>query len=415
MTNLINKTSRSKIELLAPVGNWEMLYSVINAGCDAIYFGIKNINMRNNSKNFTISDLKKISKICHENNVKAYLTLNTIIYEKEENKIKQIISKVKQAEIDAIICWDFSVIQEAKRQNVEFHISTQASVSNFDSAKFYSDLGAKRIVFARELTLKEIKQIRSKIKKEKLDLDIEVFGHGAMCVSESGRCFMSEMIYGKSANRGDCIQPCRRSYIVTDKETNKELEVDNHYVLSPKDLCVLPFLDVLYPYIDSLKIEGRGRSPEYGKVVIECYREAINAIESKSFTDELKVRLIEKIKTVYNRGFSTGFYMNRPIGDFTDAYGSKATMKKTYVGYVDNHYKKANAFEVKIESDKLKLGDTILIMGPTTGVLELKVESMKIKNSFVRLAKKGDLVGIKFDKLVRKNDKVYTWEKVDLL
>jgi putative protease len=396
-------------EILAPVGNYEMLSAAINAGADAVYFGIKGINMRASAKNFTSADLKKISKLCHENNMRAYLAINTIIYQEELKKIASTIKKAKDAGIDAIICWDFSVIKEAKKQKMEIHISTQASVSNYDALEFYHKQGARRVIFARELQLEEIKKIRSKVKKNKLNMKIEVFAHGAMCVSESGRCFMSEYLYGKSANRGECIQPCRRSYNIVDPETRKELKIEENYVMSPKDLVTLPFLDKLVPYIDSLKIEGRGRSPEYVKVVIESYREALELISKKKYTTASKKKLLENVRQVYNRDFSSGFYMHRPVKDFTDAYGSKATKKKTYVGYVKNYYKKPSAAEIKVEAHGLKINDTLLFIGPTTGVYETKIKSMQFENKDIKKIKKGS-VGIVVDKIVRKNDKVYLWQ-----
>ncbi|MFP4400938.1 MAG: peptidase U32 family protein [Candidatus Woesearchaeota archaeon] len=398
-----------KPELLAPAGNFEMLSAAIDAGTDAIYFGIKGLNMRASSRNFTSSDLKKIAKKCHDKNVKAYLAMNTIIYDDEIKKVKSILKKAKDANIDAVICWDLSVIKIAKELKLEFHISTQASVSNYEAAEFYAKQGAKRVIFARELKLEEIIKIRHKIKKNKFDLKVEVFAHGAMCVSESGRCFMSEYLYGKSANRGECIQPCRRNYIIKDPETKKELEIEDNYVLSPKDLCTLPFLEKIYPCTDSLKIEGRGRSPEYVKIVVEAYREAIDLIEKKKYDEDSKKRLVEKVKQVYNRDFSTGFYMGRPIKEFTDSYGSKATMTKKYIGVVLNYFRKANAAEIKSEAGILKKGDTILIIGSTTGVVKQKIESIQYEGKKISSIKKGQSGGIKVDSIVRKNDKVYVW------
>lgn len=392
-------------EILAPVGNEEMLRAAIDAGADAIYFGIKGMNMRANSKNFTLSNLKRIVKICHSNNVKAYLTVNTIIYEDEIHRIKKILDKAKEAKVDGIICWDMAVIREAKKLGLEIHISTQASISNSEAANHFKRLGAKRFVLAREVTLKELKKIR-----KNTDLKIEIFAHGAMCVSVSGRCFLSEHLYGKSANRGECIQPCRREYLVKDPETKKELKLGNNYIMSPKDLCTLPFLEKLYAYADSLKIEGRGRSPEYVKKVVEAYKEALELIQKKKYDDKVKKRLMDKVKQVYNRDFSPGFYMGRPIEEFTDAYGSKSTKKKTYLGIVKNYYKKPKAAEIKIEAKELNKGDHILIIGPTTGVLEQEISSIQEHGKETSKAKKGSSAGIVTKKLVRKNDKVYVWK-----
>ena len=394
-----------KPELLAPAGNWEMLRTAIKAGADAVYFGVQGINMRSTSRNFTTEDLKEIAEECHKNDVKAYLALNVIVYQNEIKFVEEVLKKAKDAGIDAIICWDHAVIKLVKKYGLNLHISTQASISNSESARFYEEQGASLCVLAREVTLEDLKEI-----KKNTSLKIEVFVHGAMCVSVSGRCFMSEHLYGKSANRGECLQPCRREYKVTDKETGKELELDNNFIMSPKDLCTLPFLELVYPYADVLKIEGRGRSPEYVKIVTECYREAVDCIEKNSYTKEKKDELMEKVSQVYNRGFSEGFFMGRPISEFTDSYGSKATKTKKYVGYVINYYPKVKAMEIKVESNPIKKGDDILVIGPTTGTLEENVESMEVKKETVSTAEKGMSVAVKVSEKVRKNDKVFLWK-----
>ena len=393
------------VELLAPAGNMEMLSAAINAGADAVYFGVKGLNMRAASANFSITDISKIVDKCHKNNIKCYLALNTIVYQDELKKVEEILNEAKNCDVDAIICWDNSVILLAKKLNLEIHISTQASISNSISADFYYNLGASRCVLARETTLDDIKRIKTQSKME-----IEVFAHGAMCLSESGRCFISENLYGLSANRGQCIQPCRRSYNLIDPETKKELKIEDNYVLSPKDLCILPFLEKLVPYVDALKIEGRGRSPEYVKYVVEAYREALSLIESNSYTQSDKKRLIEKVDQVYNRGFSEGFYMGRPVEEFTDSYGSKSTKVKKYVGYVKNYYKKPMVAEIYLEASNLRSGDRILIVGPTTGVFEQNIESLMVNDKLEKLALKKSIITIKIDHIVRKNDKVYIWE-----
>lgn len=401
-------------KLLAPVGNWEMLTAAIEAGADEVYLGIKGINMRERANNFSIDELTKVCNYAHEHNVKICLTLNTIIYDNELNKVKEILTAAKKAKVDAIICWDMSVISMCKKLGLEIHLSTQASVSNVLAIKKYFKLGVKRFVLARECTLQQIKYIISEAKKISKKIEIETFIHGAMCVSESGRCFMSQFLYGNetSANRGKCIQPCRRSYIVRDTETNKELKLENNYVMSPKDLCTLPVLDqLLSSGINVFKIEGRARSPEYVKKVTEVYLEAINSFYENKLDKKLKNKLLEKLKTVYNRGFSKGFYMGQPINEWTDEYGSKATKKKTYIGKITNFYKKISVAEIKIESGKLNVGDNILVIGPTTGVHEQKIESIEIdKKKNIKSAKKGQLIGIKISKFCRKNDKVYLFE-----
>ena len=401
-------------KLLAPAGNWEMLHAAINAGTDAVYLGIKNINMRNRAKNFDIGELKKITKLCHENKIEVYLTVNTIIYNDELSKIKKILQEAKSAKIDAIICWDFSVISLCKNLGLDINLSTQASVSNIEAIKQYYSLGVKRFVIARECSLEQITKIIKQAKEISKEIEIEIFVHGAMCVAVSGRCFMSQFIYGDktSANRGKCIQPCRRSYLITDIETNKQLELKNNYVMSPKDLCTLGFLDkIINSGVGLLKIEGRARSPEYVKFVVEAYREAIDKYKEKKFTKQIKNKLIKKIKTVYNRGFSSGFYLGKPINEWTDEYGSKATKKKIFVGKIINYYQKINVAEIKIKSHELKIGNNILIIGPTTGVHEQTVESMQIsKNKNVKIAKKGSSVGLKVNVRIRPNDKLYIFE-----
>ncbi|MBU0930280.1 MAG: U32 family peptidase [Nanoarchaeota archaeon] len=393
-------------ELLSPVFDFTSLTAAINAGCNAVYFGIKELNMRITAKNFKLNEIKKVVDICHKNNIKAYLTLNTIIYDSELKKLKKIINEAKKAKIDAIICWDFSVINEARKKGIPIHISTQSSVSNSESARFYKKLGAERIVLARELSLEQIKKIKKEVK-----IDIECFIHGAMCVSVSGRCFTSQFLFGKSANRGDCIQPCRRSYLVKDEE-GCELKLENNYVLSPKDLCTLAFIDKLIEAgIDSFKIEGRARSPEYVSVVTKCYRDAIDAYFKNKLINELKKELIKKLKTVYNRDFSSGFYMGKPINEFTGSE-SKATRKKTFIGIVKNYYKNIKVAEIKIQSHSIKLNDILMFQGPTTGVYEQKIDSMEINHKKVNSVEKGNEVGIKVKNIVRKNDRVFLIKKI---
>ncbi|MBW2999009.1 U32 family peptidase, partial [Candidatus Woesearchaeota archaeon] len=361
--------TRKKPELLAPVGNFVSLKVAIDSGCDAIYFGIKNFNMRQGAKNFTIDDLEEISKICKENNVKSYLTLNIIAFDEELERFEEIIKHAK-GKVDAIICWDQLIIQLCKKHNVPFHISTQASVSNSSSAQFYKDLGAERIVFARECSLNQINNIL-----ENVEIESEVFIHGAMCVAVSGRCFMSQFSYGKSANRGQCLQNCRREYNIKDVDREFEFNLGNNYVMSAKDLCALPFLEKLMNF-DSFKIEGRNRSPEYVKTVVEVYREAIDLCYENKLTKEIKKKLMDKLKTVYNRDFSKGFYMGKPINEFTDEYGSKATTKKEYIGKVVNYYSKQGVAEIIVESNVFEKGSKLMVQGNKTGVQELIVDEI---------------------------------------
>ncbi|MFC1728667.1 peptidase U32 family protein [Nanoarchaeota archaeon] len=389
-------------ELLAPVSNWPMLRAAIQSGANAIYFGIKQLNMRITANNFELSELKKIVSECHKNKVKAYLTLNTIVYEDELSKLKKILQEAKKAKIDAIICWDHSVILLCKELKIPFHISTQASVSNSRAAEYYKKLGAKRIVLARECSLEQIKEIKNKVK-----IEIETFVHGAMCVSVSGRCLTSQFLYGKSANRGDCLQPCRREYSVKDLETGFDLKLKNNFIMSPKDLCALPFLDKLVKVVDSLKIEGRVKPSEYVSTVVSVYREALDKIKKKSFDKKFINSSLKKLKTVFNRDFSSGFFLGKPIDEWTDQYGGKSEEKKQFIGLVKKFYKKIKVAEIIIQTGKLKTDDQIMIEGKTTGVLKQKIKSMEKKHKKIKSGKKGELIAIKLNKEVKTNDKVF--------
>jgi len=383
-----------KPELMSPVGNWTMLKAAIDGGADAIYFGIKGFNMREAAKNFTIKDLLKIGRI---KKIKKYLCLNTVVYDNEIEKIKKVLDKAK-SNVDAIICWDLAIVNEALKRGFEVHLSTQASVSNSKAAKFYKKIGVKRINLARELTLKQVKEV-SKI------MDTEVFVHGAMCVSLSGRCFISQDMFGESANRGECLQPCRREYLIKDVETGDELALGRKYVMSPKDLCTLPFLNkIIKSGVKALKIEGRNRSPEYVKIVTSVYREAID--NPKGDVN----KLIKKLETVYNRGFSNGFYLGLPnVEDWSDVYGSAATKRKLEIGRVTKYYPKIKVVAVEILTKDLKVDDEILIIGDETGVVEEKVREMEINHKKIEKVKKGQEVAIKINKKVRKGDMVYKW------
>lgn len=393
---MVNK--KNKYELLAPVGNFPMLVTAINAGADAVYFGLGDFSMRSGSRNFQLKDLPKIKKICEEQNVniKRYLTVNTIIYDNELSKVESLIKKVKPY-VDAIICWDLSVINLCKKHKIPFFISTQASVANTEAAKFYKKLGAERVVLARELNLKQVKEI-SKV------MPIEVFAHGAMCVSISGRCFTSQFLFNKSANRGECLHPCRRSYIVKDKQEGYELEIENNKVFSAKDLCTLPFLEKLKDAgITSFKIEGRNRDPRYLDGVIRIYRKALDSILTKS---EIKESMHE-LKKIYNKEFSPGFYLGLPkVNDFSSTEHSSATKKKHYIGKILHYYPNVKVATMKVSSE-FKLGEEIVIIGKTTGLVSSKVDRLEINHKPVKQASKGEEVGFKIDSRVRKNDEVY--------
>ena len=431
-----------KPELLSPVQDFVSLNAAINAGADAVYFGTKELNMRQKAKNFELKDTKKVIDICHKNKkkkVKAYFTLNTIIYDNELEKARTILKKLKKENIDAIIAWDFSILNECEKLSLPIHLSTQANVSNFETIRFLKSKikNLKRVNLARELTLPQIGSIINQIKlsKNKLwnsknskglgnsknfqselsNVEIECFIHGAMCVSISGRCFLSQEVFNKSANRGECLQPCRRKYIIKDIEENHEFELKEDYIISPKDLCTINILDQLIKAkINTFKIEGRNRSPEYVKTTTECYRKAIDTItetktknQNNNNLQKLKKDLTEKLKSVYNRGFSTGFYLGKPLNEWTRTYGSIATKKKIYIGKVKNFYKKINVAELKIESGQLKIDDEIMFQGPTTGVTNQKIVSIQKNYKEIKTAKKGELIAIKTEKQVRENDKLF--------
>jgi len=395
----------TKPELMAPAGDWTMMTASVKNGADAVYFGVDKLNMRSKADNFKISDLTQITSFCKDYNVKTYLTLNSIIKEDEISDIDEIISSAKNTGIDRIICWDLSVIQKCKGYNMPFCISTQASISNSSSASFYKSLGAVRIVLARECTLEEIKKIRITI-----DLEIETFVHGAMCIAVSGRCFMSHHLFGKSANQGECIQPCRREYEVYDSSIDKSMIIGTDYVLSPKDLCTIEYLDQLIESgINSFKIEGRKRSPEYVAKAVSVYRRGIDLYFENKLDKNVKKELLAELGTVYNRGFSSGFYFDTPSSeDYADIYGSKATTRKEYLGRVINYYKKANAVYIQLETGTIEVSENILIIGPTSGVVvELKIEKIIKDDISVSTAIKGERVTFPCGELVRPHDSVY--------
>lgn len=399
-----------KPELLAPAGNWVMLRTAVKSGADAVYFGVEKLNMRAMAKNFTLEELPEVVAYCKENKVDTHLTLNTIVYEDEIAEVEKILTAAKDAGITMVIGWDHAVISKAREIGVPLCISTQASVSNSVAAEFYKNLGAKRIVLARECTLQQIKEI-----KQKVDIEIEAFVHGAMCIAISGRCFLSHYAFGRSANRGDCIQPCRREFEIRDKEGKLLFDVGGNYVLSAKDLMTIDFIDELIEAgIDSFKIEGRKRSPEYLSTVVSVYRRAIDEYFEKKLNEQEKKTLITNLEKVYNRGFSAGFYFGRPgHEDFATQRGSLAKTRKRYVGKVLNYFKKSAIAHVKLEAADLKLGDKIYIMGETTGTVEKELSSMVIDEQFVEAAPKGSEITFQCGELIRPRDKVFKIEKVE--
>ncbi len=420
LTLTLEKSSKreSLIELIAPAGDMTSLITALKAGADAVYFGAEGYNMRAGSSNFTPAEFPAVRALCKDHEAKAYLALNTIIYDGELKKMTQTVTTAKTAGIDAVICSDMAVIEVCRKIGMPFHVSTQASVSNYSAVQFYAALGARMIVLARELTLEQVRHITGKIRNSGLDVSIECFVHGAMCVAVSGRCFMSQELFGRSANRGQCVQPCRRQYLITDPEENEELELGTDYVMSPKDLCAIEFLDVLIDAgINAFKIEGRSRSPEYVHVTTTAYRQAIDLCtahrydqEFRSKYSELTMSLKNDLAQVYNRGFSEGFYFGKPLDAWTREYGSLAQEKKTYIGEIKKYYPKAGVAELLIYARGLKQGDKLSILGPKTGLVIVTADAFFTNDQPDTDALKGDSVTIKCT-TVRKNDKVYLLEK----
>ncbi|MDA3836827.1 MAG: U32 family peptidase [Nanoarchaeota archaeon] len=388
---------KQKYELLAPAGGFPQLVAAVKAGADAVYFGLQEFSMRANAKNFEIKDLKKINNICGKN-VKKYVTINIIVYDNELNKLDKTLKKIK-GKVDAVICWDLSVIKLCKKNKIPFHISTQASIANTEAAKFYKKLGAERIVLARELSLKDIKRIGKEV-----NIEIESFCHGAMCVAISGRCFMSQELSGRSANRGMCTQPCRRTYSVKDDRGN-ELKLEGNTVMSAKDLCTFPFIEKLKSAgIVSFKIEGRSRDPRYVDRVVREYRKALD----KKLTKEEIAEGLERLGEVYTKGFSSGFYLGTPTSDdFSKTEHSVATKKKAFVGKVEHYYTKPMVGEILVQSHAVKIGDEISIIGKTTGIENFNIKSMEIEGQPITSAKRGETIGVKLPARVRKGDDVY--------
>jgi putative protease len=405
---------KEDIEIMAPVGSFESLTAAIQGGANSVYFGIEQLNMRSKStNNFTTEDLKEIVRICNENNIRSYLTVNTIIYDHDINLMRQILNIAKESKVTAIIASDQAVINYASTIGLEIHISTQLNISNIETVKFYSHF-ADVIVLARELSLKQVKMITDEIEKEQIKgpsgklIQIEIFAHGALCMAVSGKCYLSLHEQNSSANRGACLQTCRKAYIVTEKETGFELEIDNEYIMSPKDLSTINFIDkVLEAGIRVLKIEGRARPAEYVKTTSSCYREAVDSCFERTYTQEKIENWAERLSTVFNRGFWDGYYLGRKLGEWSSEYGSKATKKKIYIGKGTNYFEKINVAEFEIQSEDIKVGDQILITGPTTGVIETVVEEIRFNLKNVEQAFKGQTISIPIKEKVRRADKLY--------
>ncbi len=405
---------RSDIEIMAPVGSYESLHAAIKAGADAVYFGVGKLNMRSASAaNFSLDDLAEITRIARENGVKTYLTVNTVMYDDEMQTMHEVIDCAKTEGINAVIVSDIAAIMYAYHAGVEVHISTQCNISNAEAAKFYAQW-ADVVVLARELSLEQVSAISRAIEEQQIMgpkgelLQIEMFAHGALCMSISGKCYLSEHETGCSANRGACRQLCRRKYTITDKETGAALDVDGRYVLSPKDLCTVDFLDkFIEAGVRVLKIEGRARGAEYVKRVVECYDEALRAMERGEYTRELAAEFKERLETVFNRGFWNGYYAGRPTVEHSENYGSSATKQKVYVGKVTNVFKKISVAEITVEASTLDAGDTIFFMGATTGVVEQTAEEIYLANAPVEGVRQGDVCSIKIFEPVHRGDKLY--------
>jgi len=405
---------KGKIELMAPAGNFESLQAAIQNGADSVYFGVEQLNMRARaSVNFTMDDLSEIVRRCEEKNMRTYLTLNTIIYDHDLSVVKTLLNKAKEAGITAVVASDQAVIASARGIGMEVHISTQLNVTNIETVKFYS-LFAQTMVLSRELSLRQVKYITDQIEKDQIKgpsgdlVEIEIFGHGALCMAVSGKCYLSLHSDNSSANRGACKQNCRKKYTVTDQETGFEIELDNEYLMSPKDLCTIDILDqVIDSGIQVLKIEGRGRAPEYVATVIKTYREAIDAYSLGTYSKEKVTLWMDALNTVYNRGFWSGYYLGQKLGEWSNHNGSEATQKKIYIGKGTHYFPEAGVAEFKIEAYDIKKGDKLLITGPNTGVEEVVIEDMYVNDLPFEKAIKGDHITLKVPFRVRLSDKLY--------
>lgn len=405
---------------MAPAGNFESLMAALQAGANSVYFGVGHLNMRARSSiNFTAEDLPKIVGLCNEHNVKTYLTLNTVMYDHDLPAMEKTIDAAAAAGISAIIASDQAVVSYAHKQNVEVHLSTQLNISNTESLKFYSQW-ADVAVLARELTLEQVAKIAQNIDKQNIvgpsgnKIQLEIFAHGALCMAVSGKCYMSLHQANSSANRGACLQICRRSYTLTDNETGDELVVDNEYIMSPKDLCTIGFLNkILDAGVRVLKLEGRARSPEYVKTVTQCYREAVEAIADDTYTEDKIDGWKNRLSKVFNRGFWDGYYLGQRLGEWSKHYGSLATERKVYVGKITNFYSNLGVAELKPEASEISTNDKVLIIGPTTGVVELTAEDIRVDDKTVEQCPKGVKCSFKLPDIVRRNDKLYKVVKID--
>jgi putative protease len=402
------------MELMAPAGSYEALAAAVKAGANSVYFGVEQLNMRTKSThNFTMEDLPEIARVCKENGLKSYLTLNTIVYDHDVSLMKRILDETKASGITAVIASDHAVMNYAKKIGVTVHISTQANITNIDTVEFYSAY-ADVMVMARELSLLQVEAINKEIARREVTgpsgklVRTEVFGHGALCMAVSGKCYLSLHSHFSSANRGACVQNCRKPYVVMDKDEGTQFEIDNEYIMSAADLCTIDFLDkVISAGVSVLKIEGRGRSADYVYTTTQCYREAIDAYYDGTFSAEKVADWKERLSTVFNRGFWDGYYLGRKMGEWSDEPGSKATKRKVYIGKGMKYYEGPGIGEFLIEAQNVKVGDELIITGPTTGVIELQLESLRIDDEPAEMAKRGATITFPVNDKVRPSDKLY--------
>ena len=414
-----------RLEIMAPAGNFECLHAAIQGGADSVYFGIGRLNMRSHSaNNFQPEDLPEVVRICREAGVRSYMTLNIIIYQEDLQPMREALDAAKAAGVDAIIASDMACIEYCRRIGLEVHISTQLSISNVESLRFYAQF-ADVVVLARELNLGQVKQICDTIREEGIKgpsgnpVRVEMFAHGALCMAISGKCYLSLHAYGASANRGSCYQICRRGYEVTDLETGYKLNVDNKYIMSPKDLCTIEFMDkIIDSGVSVFKIEGRARSAEYVKRCASCYRRAADAVTAGNYTPELAVSLKEELSEVFNRGFWDGYYQGAYLGQWSEVYGSQATRRKVYCGKVTNWFDRIGVVEITVESSPLKKGNKAMAIGATTGVVEFDVDDLRVNLESVETADKGVRCSVSVDTSIcpdgklRRGDKIYIWEQI---
>ncbi len=414
------------MEIMAPAGNFECLHAAIQGGADSVYFGVGQLNMRSHSaNNFAPEDLPEVVKICREAGVKSYLTLNIVLYQEDLPAMREALDYAKSAGVDAIIASDMAAISYCRSIGLEVHISTQLSISNVEALRFYARF-ADVVVLARELNLDQVKDIHDTIVRESICgpsgqlVRIEMFAHGALCMAISGKCYLSLHTYGASANRGACYQVCRRGYEVTDLETGNKLNIDNKYIMSPKDLCTIDFMDrIIESGVKVFKIEGRARSAEYVKRCASCYRRAADAVCDGSYTPELAASLKGELAEVFNRGFWDGYYQGAYLGQWSEVYGSQATLKKVYCGKVSNWFDRIGVVEISVESCPLNIGDRAMAIGATTGVVEFTVEDMRVNLKPARTAGKGVRCSVAVDpsicpdRRLRRGDKIYIWKEKD--